>query len=221
MVLDSKQKASSRTVGIEERTKIKEDKTMKKINCIIIDDETEALDRLESLLVKFDFVNILEKIENPDKATERIVELKPDLVFIDVEMPRKNGFVIVKEVREQNINPTFIFVTAYSHYAIKAIRNAAFDFLLKPVDIDDLQEALERFCKCNEENNVTELPEKLIKEYALTRREVELIQLIAQCKTSKEIAEILFISKNTVDTHRRNILEKTGKKSIMELLTLL
>ncbi|MCF6268175.1 MAG: response regulator transcription factor [Melioribacteraceae bacterium] len=194
---------------------------MKNINCILIDDETEALDRLETLLTKFDCINILAKIDTPDKAIESIVELNPNLIFIDVEMPRQNGFDIVKKVREQNINPTFIFVTGYNHYAIKAIRNAAFDFLLKPVDIDELKDTLERFCKCREEKRVTELPEKLIKEYSLTRREVELIQLIAECKTSKEIAELLFISKNTVDTHRRNILEKTGKKSIMELLTFL
>lgn len=194
---------------------------MRKINCILIDDETEALERLESLLVKFDFVNILQKIEIPDKSVEIIVKLNPNLVFLDVEMPRKNGFDIIKEVHKQSINPTFIFVTGYNQYAIKAIRAAAFDFILKPVDIDELKEALERFCKVEEDREITRLPDKLLKEYSLTQREIELLQLIAQSKTSKEIAEILFISKHTVDTHRRNILKKTGKKNIMELLTFL
>ncbi len=194
---------------------------MTKINCILIDDETEALDRLESLLIKFNYVDILAKIDTPDKAVESIIKLNPNLVFIDVEMPRKTGFDIVKEVHEKNVNPTFVFVTGYNQYAIKAIRAAAFDFLLKPVDIDELRDALERFCKCDEEKRITELPQKLIKEYSLTNREVEIIQLVTKSKTSKEIGEILFISKNTVDTHRRNILEKSGKKSIMELLTFL
>ena len=194
---------------------------MRKINCILIDDETEALERLESLLVKFDFVNILQKIEIPDKSVEIIVKLNPNLVFLDVEMPRKNGFDIIKEVHKQSINPTFIFVTGHNQYAIKAIRAAAFDFILKPVDIDELKEALERFCKVEEDREITRLPDKLLKEYSLTQREIELLQLIAQSKTSKEIAEILFISKHTVDTHRRNILKKTGKKNIMELLTFL
>ncbi len=194
---------------------------MTKITCILIDDETESLDRLESLLEKFDYITVLAKIDNPDKAVERIIELNPNLIFIDVEMPRLNGFDVVNKVRENNMNPTFTFVTGYNQYAIKAIRAAAFDFLVKPVDIDELRDALERFCKCEEEKKVTELPQKLSKKYLLTRREVEIVEFIAQGKTSKEIGEILFISKTTVDTHRRNILGKTGQKSILELIALL
>ena len=78
---------------------------MNKLNCILIDDETEALDRLESLLTKFDFVNVSAKINNPEKAVEKTLELKPDLVFVDVEMPRKTGFDIINEVRDRNVNP--------------------------------------------------------------------------------------------------------------------
>ncbi|MCP5063783.1 MAG: response regulator [Ignavibacteriae bacterium] len=120
---------------------------MNKLNCILIDDETEALDRLESLLIKFDFINILAKINTPEEAVPKIINLKPNLVFIDVEMPRKTGFDIIKEVREQNLNPRFIFVTGYNQYAIKALRAEVFDFLLKPVDLDELKEALDRFTK--------------------------------------------------------------------------
>jgi len=194
---------------------------MPKIKCILIDDEIEATNRFESLLKKLDNTEIVAAENDPDTAIETIVELKPDLVFVDVEMPGMSGFDVVKAVRAQNISPTFIFVTAYNQYAIKAIRQAAFDFLPKPVDIDELRAALERFARLKEKQTSNKIPQTVIKKYSLTAREIEIVQHIVQGKTSKKISEILFISKNTVDTHRRNILEKTKLKSSAELHALL
>ena len=130
-----------------------------------------------------------------------------------------DGFDVVKEVRRQNVNPTFIFVTRYDQYAIKAIHNAVFDYLLKPVDIDELKEAIERFCCLREEKRQINLPKNLKNKYSLTQREIEIIELIAQYKSSKEIANILFISRHTVDTHRRHILRKTEMKTTAEFLS--
>jgi len=191
---------------------------MNELNCILIDDETEALDRLESLLVKFDFVNILVKIDVPEEAVPSIVEQKPNLVFIDVEMPRKTGFDIIKEVREQNLNPKFIFVTGYNQYAIKAIRAEAFDFLLKPVDIDELREALDRYYETKIKNGVNNLPLRFKEKYNLTDREIEIINYLITGKSSKQIADELFITKYTVDSHRKHILEKTKFHSTAELV---
>jgi len=189
------------------------------INAIIIDDEKEACDRLESLLNNFKNVKVIAKIENAEYGIKKILELIPDFVFLDVEMPGKSGFDVVHEARKQNLTPTFIFVTGYNQYAIKAIHNAAFDYLLKPVDIDELKEAIKRFCCLREEKRQNNLPKNLKNKYSLTQREIEIIELLAQCKSSKEIANILFISRHTVDTHRRNILEKTGMKTTTELLS--
>ena len=191
------------------------------VNAIIIDDEKEACDRLESLLSNFKNVKVIAKIENAEYGIKKIVELIPGIVFLDVEMPGKSGFDVVHEVREQNVNSTFIFVTGYNQYAIKAIHNAAFDYLLKPVDIDDLQEALERYCCLQKEKRQINLPQNLKNKYSLTQREIEIVELIAQCKSSKEIANILFISRHTVDTHRRNILAKTKMKTTTELLSII
>ncbi len=191
---------------------------MNKLNCILIDDEQEALDRLESLLIKFDFVNILEKIYNPEEAVKKIVAQKPDLVFIDVEMPRKTGFDIIKEIREKNVDPKFIFVTGYNQYAIKAIRAAAFDFLVKPIDIDELRDALNRFYEYQVSSTRNGIPFDQIKKYNLTEREVEIINYLMVGKSSKEIAEELNLSKLTVDAHRKHILEKTKFHSTAELI---
>jgi len=118
---------------------------MKNITCIIIDDEKDSCDRMENLVSKISGITILTKENNPETGIKEVVRLTPDIVFLDVEMPGKNGFDVVHEIREKNVFPTFIFVTGFDQYAIKAIRSAAFDFLLKPVDIDDLNAAIERF----------------------------------------------------------------------------
>ena len=174
--------------------------------CIVIDDEALAVERLCNLLNQLKQVDIIETALSPEKAIKEILAKKPDIVFIDVEMPRISGFDIVKDVRANLFNPTFIFVTAYNQYAIKAIKAEAFDFLVKPVDIDELHETIDRYLK-RQKGFV--LPENC----NLTSREKEILQLVAKGKTSKEIGELLHISKHTVDTHRRKILEKTGNKS--------
>ncbi len=201
----------------------------KEIECIIIDDEIEACDRLESLLKKIEGVTVIKKETDSERGIKKVIDLKPELVFADIEMPRKNGFEIVKEIRNQKVYPTFIFVTAYEQYAIKAIRNAAFDFLLKPVDIDELKETINRFTvkridkfiNSKKENQKILFADKLKNQYSLTDREIEIVKLLLQGKSSKEIGEILFISKHTVNTHRRNILEKTSINSTGELVALL
>lgn len=194
---------------------------MNNLNCIIIDDEKEALDRTESLLLKLESVNVVAKFQDPEEAIKEIPCYDCDIVFVDVEMPRKTGFDVIDELRTQNINSTFIFVTGYNQYAIKAIRAAAFDYILKPIDIDELKEALDRYSEKQKDKNRNEISQRLIEKYSLTPREVEIVKQISEGKTSQQIAELLFISKTTVDTHRRNIIEKTKMKSISDLIKLL
>src|SRR5512145_1169618 len=120
-------------------------KTMPPITCIIIDDELLLRNRMESLLLKLGNVRILSKEGAPESAIEKVLKLRPDMVFIDVEMPRINGFGVVKAIREKLFYPTFIFVTAFQQYAIKAIKQEAFDFILKPIDLEELSETIERY----------------------------------------------------------------------------
>jgi DNA-binding NarL/FixJ family response regulator len=189
----------------------------KKITCVIIDDEIEACDRLESLLTKIPNIKVLSKETRTERGIQTVIELFPDIVFLDVEMPRQSGFDVINEIRKNNVFPIFIFVTGYNQYAIKAIREAAFDYLLKPVDIDELKDTIERFGSKQKEDSRKILPAKLKSQYSLTDREIEIINLLLHGKSSKEIGEMLFISKHTVDTHRRNILEKIGISSSSEL----
>lgn len=116
---------------------------MNKIKAILVDDEESARDVLQNLLLRFcPEVNLVAKCENIDQAVKFIEAEQPDLVFLDIEMPNYAGYEIVNFFQE--INFEIIFITAYDQYAIRAFEIAAIDYLLKPIDIDRLKNAIAR-----------------------------------------------------------------------------
>jgi len=116
---------------------------VKKIKAILADDEDSARDILENLLKRFcPEVELLGKYANLPDTVAGIAMHQPDLVFLDIEMPNYAGFEIVDLV--EDINFEIVFITAYDHYALKAFEIAATDYLLKPIDIHRLKEAIER-----------------------------------------------------------------------------
>lgn len=175
-----------------------------KITVVLVDDEIRALNRMKILLNNFPEIEILDQIQYPEQALKSIVENEPDLVFLDVEMPEINGLEIAKEINRNNLHSKIIFTTSHNHYAIEAIKNEAFDYLLKPVSINVLKEVIQRY-KAKIQSN-------------LNKREIDIIGLISKGCNSKEIASQLFISHHTVDTYRRIILKKTECKNSSELI---
>jgi two-component system LytT family response regulator len=126
------------------------------INAIIVDDEVHSCKTIESLLQQYcPDVNVLTTCSNGHIALEAIRRLNPDLVFLDVEMPRMNGFEMLEQLNEINFH--LIFVTSYDAYALKAIRFSAIDYLLKPVDRQELQKAVQKVVQRTE----APLPEQL------------------------------------------------------------
>ncbi|MBA3682275.1 MAG: response regulator [Bacteroidetes bacterium] len=116
---------------------------MNKLRAILVDDEEGARDVLQNLLLRFcPEVELIAKCENVTKAVEVINKEKPELVFLDIEMPNYAGYEIVNFFKE--INFEIIFVTAYDQYAIRAFEIAAIDYLLKPIDIERLKLAVTR-----------------------------------------------------------------------------
>src|SRR6476620_4980648 len=113
------------------------------IKAIIIDDEMHCRKTLSILLKEYcPDVQLIEQCENGESGVESIKKLKPDLVFLDIEMPRMNGFEILEQFPE--IPFTVIFTTGYDQYAIKAFRFSALDYLLKPIDHEELKKAVEK-----------------------------------------------------------------------------
>lgn len=115
------------------------------IKCLIVDDETEGLDMLDSLLGVNEDVRIVAKIDDPTQAVHEVIDKKPDIVFLDINMPNKSGIEVLKEINSLNLNVRVIFVTAFDHYVFEALKNFAFDYLVKPIDRIELQETLIRY----------------------------------------------------------------------------
>lgn len=116
---------------------------MTSIRAILVDDEEGARDVLEHLLTRFcPEVTLVAKCANVSQAVEAIKQEKPDLVFLDIEMPQYAGYEIVQFF--DTVNFEIIFVTAYDQYAIRAFEIAAIDYLLKPIDIERLKFSVNR-----------------------------------------------------------------------------
>ncbi len=109
---------------------------------IIVDDERLARKELQTLLSKFSSVEVLAECDSAQTALIEIERLKPDLVFLDINMPGKDGFALIEEL---NYIPEIIFVTAYDEYAIKAFEVNALDYLLKPIQSERLEEAINKY----------------------------------------------------------------------------
>lgn len=130
------------------------------IRTILVDDEKLAIQGLELRLQKFDDIDIIATCHNGRDAIRRIKTLKPDLVFLDIQMPGFDGFSVVEGVMDID-PPLFVFATAYSEHAIRAFDAQAVDYLMKPIDEDRLADTLERVRTRITDKKVNEEVDKL------------------------------------------------------------
>jgi len=122
------------------------------LTAIIIDDEAKGRMALRQKLKEYcPDIQLEGEAEDGEEGLKLIEECQPDIVFLDIEMPRLNGFDMLLQLQRQDFH--LIFTTAYDNYAIKAIRFAAFDYLLKPVDIEELKAAVEKILYTGRETN--------------------------------------------------------------------
>src|SRR6056297_3595590 len=102
---------------------------MRKLKAIIVDDEEKALNLLEKLLIETEQIEILEKISDPLKVECLTTKHKPDVLFLDIQMPTIDGIKILENIREYDQNLSVIYITAYDKYGIKALKLKALDYL--------------------------------------------------------------------------------------------
>ena len=114
------------------------------ISALIVDDEKLARDEMRYLLEQVGDIEIVGEAAGGEEAVEKAAELSPDIIFLDIQMPVLDGFGVVKKLVDSGDVPLIVFTTAYDQYAIKAFEINAVDYLLKPVEKDRLEEALER-----------------------------------------------------------------------------
>ncbi len=116
---------------------------MNKLTAIIVDDESLARRGLKLRLEQHESLTVLAEHANGREAITTVKKLKPDLLFLDIQMPGMDGFEVVRQL-DQNTLPLIVFVTAYDKYAIKAFESHAIDYILKPVEEEKLNQTIQR-----------------------------------------------------------------------------
>jgi DNA-binding LytR/AlgR family response regulator len=103
-----------------------------KLSALIVDDEENARKLLAKLLEETFFFSEIRLAQSVTSANNELAKFDPDLIFLDIKMPGKDGFTIVHDLLQKKMKPGIVFVTAYDQFAIQAIKNQAFDYLLSP-----------------------------------------------------------------------------------------
>lgn len=131
------------------------------IRALVVDDEPLARQRIEDLLAKEPDVELTGVATNGDEAVEAILAVRPDLVFLDMQMPGRSGLEVVEAIGAAKM-PATIFVTAFDQFALRAFDVAAIDYLLKPFDDERFEQALRRARRSLELEEVQEMTQRLL-----------------------------------------------------------
>ncbi|MFD0796045.1 LytR/AlgR family response regulator transcription factor [Maribacter chungangensis] len=131
------------------------------LEAVIVDDEIKALQSLSWELTNFsDEISVTASFTNPFEALEYLKKNTPDCLFLDIEMPTMDGFQFIQKLTNKNF--PVVITTAYNQYAIKALKNEAIDYLLKPIDTDDLKETIVKIKKFINRNFTAEKLEQIL-----------------------------------------------------------
>lgn len=202
---------------------------MKKLTIHLVDDHSLFREGLKFLLSNCDFIADIEESENGKIFLEKLEKNVPDVVLMDIEMPEIDGIKASKMALEKYPNLKIIALSMYAEeeYYSKMIDVGVRGFLLKNSQFEDVQKAI---LDVNEGNNFfsQEILDRIIANLYkkktekpildLTEREIEVLYNICKGLSNQEIADLLFISKRTVDKHRENLLLKTGAKNTAGLV---
>lgn len=132
---------------------------------ILVDDETDAIDLLSELLKEYPEIDVVDTVLDTRQAYQAILKHEPDLVFLDIRMPRETGLELSEKLKTLPSSPAVIFVTAYDQFAISAIKQAALDYIMKPVDRTKLREAIVRFKQMKRQKETGEKLEELFSRF--------------------------------------------------------
>jgi DNA-binding NarL/FixJ family response regulator len=187
---------------------------MKKIDVILVDDHALFLNGLNASLKNYAFINVLSTFTKAETAINFLKTTAVDLIISDISMPNINGFEFIKKVKSIHNNVKVLVISMFEPLHYK--RNFYNGYLLKDTDITTVVKAIETIVyehKTFFYDDITSSDEFVFTKNIVTKREKEIIQLITQEKTVEEIAEQLFLSRHTIETHKKNIFFKLQVKS--------
>ncbi|MEK7855627.1 MAG: response regulator [Acidobacteriota bacterium] len=165
-----------------------------KIKTLIVDDEPLARDRVKRFLRDEHDISVIGECGNGREAVAAIKEQKPDLVFLDIQMPEKNGFEVVKSLNEKTM-PAVIFVTAYDQYALQAFDVHALDYLLKPFNRERLHKAVSHARDQIETKRIGNLDERLASLIADLKAEKKYLERLVV----KSVGRVFFLKVDEID----------------------
>lgn len=198
---------------------------MKKI--VIVEDHPIVLEGLKQLITTTNEVHIVGCFYSGKEAQQFIIQNQTniDIVLLDISLPDADGMQICKEIRSINSSIKIIIISNHNEASIifKAIQNGANGYLLKNATPAELRNAIlnqqnKLIVSTEVENIITKAESQAQKLPALTKREIQVLQKVLEGKTSAQIADELFLSSLTVDTHRKNFMQKLQVKNIIELI---
>lgn len=201
---------------------------MKKINCIIIEDEIPSADELNYILENYNFINVIGIAHDGIKGMELIKELNPNGVFLDINMPSKNGMELAKEIKAWNENIEIIFITAYDKYAVKAFEVKALDYILKPFEEERISISVNRLLDVIKQKNfdqdIPKILDKLLDKLQTEENSIEKIPCehcgkimlvplsqIYFCYTEKDKVHVKTYNKEYICNYTLNKLQKKTK----------
>jgi len=207
---------------------------MEKINILIADDHEVIHNGIKDILKTHKRYNVIGNAYNGEEAIEKAMQLKPDIIFMDISMPKLSGIEAIKVITKECPTSKILALTQHeeNEYVVQILKAGGSGYLLKNSRKEEFLNAIETVLQ-GKRYLSDQLSEQMLnsvldqvsgekktedKEVHLTRREIEIIQKIADDKSNQEIADELHLSVRTVETHRRNLMQKLKINSVVALL---
>lgn len=197
------------------------------IKVAILDDHKLFREGISSILSNYDDIEVVGEASSGENLYLLLGEVQPNILLIDISLAGENGLDLIKDLREKYPKIKAIVLTMHEEgqYVVKAVRSGAYGYLLKNTDESELHQAIKNVFFGKKYFN-KEISELMIgnmalegeSEKKLSNRESEVLILVSQGKTTKEIANELCVSTRTVETHRMNLLKKLKVQNTAELI---
>ena len=198
---------------------------LNKIKIIVVDDHPMVIEGMKAMLNQIRYVELCATASNAYEAMEKVKENQPDLVITDINMPEISGVELTSKLKKEFPNLKIIGMSTFNErsYIAQMIHNGADGFLVKSASKEEIETAISsvldgKMHLSSDAGMSTSEQKELKNQPTLTRREKEILTLISEGFTNPQIAEKLFISLYTVETHRKNLLSKFNTNNTASLI---
>ncbi len=192
------------------------------VKVMIVDDHNLVREGLKAVFAQGDEIDVVGEAGSGEEAIEMVEKVKPDVILMDISMPGMNGIQATKQIRDKHPDAKIVILTMLDQegYVYEAIKAGATGYMLKSTSSDELVNAIQTVndgkallhpdATAQLLKEFVTLAQNKAKDYGLSNREMEVLQLLSEGKTNKEIAKALWISEQTVKTHVAHIFDKLG-----------